>query len=189
VSEPAESQVKRLEPVRGLEVVWRGVYEVAHAGARYAVEVDFFDFAEKVHLYRDGMRVETKKSPARFVIDGEAVIESSMGVFGMKTLRLVDGSSEIPLRPAEGVAEARRAAFERDHPGAGRLIGALAWLVLVIALLIEIPELVRVIGDAVGLDFDPPVELPPFADGVLGVLALAAALDRALRFKSNRWLD
>jgi hypothetical protein len=66
----------QLKPVRGLEVVWRSVYEVDHAGHRYAVEADYFDFADKLRLYRDGTRVETRKSPARFDVEGGAVIEA-----------------------------------------------------------------------------------------------------------------
>jgi hypothetical protein len=70
-----------------------------------------------------------------------------MGLLGMRRLRLVEPGRETQLQPATGTAEARRAAFERDHP------------------------------------------LPPLALGALGVLALAAALDRALRFQHNRLLD
>jgi hypothetical protein len=177
-----------LEPVRGLQVIWRGVYEIEHAGHSYAVEVDYFDFAEKVHLYRERTRIATEKSPARFGVDGGATIEASMGLLGMKRLRLVETGRETTLRPAAGTAEARRAGFERDHPRASRLIGALAWIILVVALIVEIPQLIDLVAGAIGVDFDPPIELPPFALGVLGVLALAAALDRALRFQHNRLL-
>jgi hypothetical protein len=189
VSERGQGATERLKPVRGIEVIWRGVYEVDHAGHHYAVEVDYFDFAEKVRLYRDGTRVNTRKSPARFEIDGGAAIEASMGLLGMKTLRLIEPGGETALTPAEGVAEARRADFERRNPRVSRIVGVLAWLVLVIALIIEIPEIIRLIGDAVGFEFTPPIQLSPLANGLLGVLALAAALDRALLFKSNRWLD
>jgi hypothetical protein len=179
---------ERLDPVQGLEVIWRGVYEVEHAGHSYAVEVDFFDFAERVHLYRDRIRIATTKSPVHFEIEGRAVIEASMGLFGMKRLRLIEPGGEAALRPAAGVAEARRAEFERDHPEAGRLIGTLAWLVLLVALLVEIPQLIELVGDLLGFEFDSPIQLSPFALTVLGRLALAAAIDRALRFKCSRWL-
>jgi hypothetical protein len=138
---------ERLEPVRGVQVISRGVYEIDYAGHSYTVEVDYFDVAEKVHLYRDGARIATEKSPARFELDGGATIEAQMGLLGMKRLRLVEPGRETQLQPATGTAEAGRAAFERDHP------------------------------------------LPPLALGALGVLALAAALDRALRFQHNRLLD
>jgi hypothetical protein len=164
-------------------VIWRGVYEIDHAGHSYAVEVDYFDFAEKVHLYKDRTRIATDKSPARFEVDGGAAIEASM------RLRLVEPGRETQLQPAAGTAEARRAGFEQNHPQASRVIGALAWIILVLALIVEIPELIRLAGDALGFEFDPPIQLPPLALGALGVLALAAALDRALRFQHTRLLD
>jgi hypothetical protein len=48
--------------------------------------------------------------------------------------------------------------------------------------------LIALIGRAVGADFEPPITLPGAANFTLGIAALAAALERALRFKSNRWL-
>lgn len=177
-----------LKPVSGLEVIWRGVYEVDRAGHSYAVEVDFFDFAERIHLYRDGTRIETKRSPARFEAERGTVIEAAMGLPGMKKLRLVDGRGETALRPAAGTAEARRADFERRHARGSRLVGALAWLVLVVALVVEIPELIALAGNAAGFELSSPFGLPRLVTGALGVLALAAALDRALRFKRSRWL-
>jgi hypothetical protein len=102
VSERDQGATERLKPVRGIEVVWRGVYEVDHAGQHYAVEVDYFDFAEKVRLYRDGTRVDTRKSPARFEIDAGTTIEASMGLLGMKTLRLVKPGGETPLATRRG---------------------------------------------------------------------------------------
>jgi hypothetical protein len=44
------------------------------------------------------------------------------------------------------------------------------------------------IGNALGADFEPPFTLPGVANFLFGIAALAAALERALRFKSNRWL-
>jgi hypothetical protein len=181
---------ERLEPVRGLQTIWRGVYEAEHRGHSYAVEVDYFDFAERIHLYRDGARIPTERSPARFDIDGGgAAIEARMGLLGMRDLFLEEAGRELALRPASGTLEARRAGFERGHPRASRVLGVLAWLILAVALVIEIPALIALAADAIGLDFDPPLELPPGVLTVLGIAALAAALDRALRFKHSRWLD
>ena len=169
-------------------MIWRGVYEVEHAGHAYAVEADFFDFAEKLHLYRDGARVETRKSPARFEVDDGATIEAAMGLLGMKTLRLVDDEGESVLRPAAGTAEARRLSFERGHPTASRLVGAVSCLVLIVALVIEIPELVGLVADVAGFEFSSPFDLPSAVLGALGIFALAAALERGLRFERSRWL-
>ena len=102
-----------LQPVRGLEVIWRGVYEVEHAGHAYAVEVDFFDFAEKLHLYRDGARVETRKSPARFEVDDGATIEAAMGLLGMR--HTAGRRRASPSRPAAD-GRSSRLSFERGIP-------------------------------------------------------------------------
>jgi hypothetical protein len=59
------SMGEQLKPVSGLNIIRRGVYEAEHAGSTWAVEVDYFDFSERIHLYRDGNKVETKKSPSR----------------------------------------------------------------------------------------------------------------------------
>ena len=59
---------------------------------------------------------------------------------------------------------------------------------LVVALLYEVPQLIALIAKAIGMDFESPVTLPGAANFVLGIAALAAAVERALRFKSNRWL-
>jgi hypothetical protein len=57
-----------------------------------------------------------------------------------------------------------------------------------VALIYEVPQLIALVGSASGADFEPPFTLPGAANFALGVTALAAALERALRFKSNRWL-
>ena len=57
-----------------------------------------------------------------------------------------------------------------------------------LALVYEVPQLISLILGAVGVDYEPPVTLPGAANFMLGIAALAAAIERALRFKSNRWL-
>ena len=80
------------------------------------------------------------------------------------------------LTPADGTAEAWRLQLERERPELSRLIGVISWIVLVVALLTDIPQLIGLIA------------LPTAVNILLGVAALAAAIERALRFKSNRWL-
>jgi hypothetical protein len=171
-----------------LDVIRRGVYEVDDAGHSYAVEVDYFDFGEKVRLYRDGTQVEEKKSPARFQIRDGAVIEAKMGLLGMRKLQLLGTEGETPLPPAPGTAEARRANFERQHPTGSRLLGAASWVILVIALVIEIPQLIDLLAEKLNFAFDSPLLLPSPVNTFIGILALLAAVERALRFKHNRLL-
>jgi hypothetical protein len=60
--------------------------------------------------------------------------------------------------------------------------------VLVAALIYEMPQLIASVSDVSGADFEPPFTLPGPANFLPGLAALAAALERALRFKNNRWL-
>jgi hypothetical protein len=69
-----------LKPVRGVDVIRRGVFVIDDSGHAYAIEVDYFDFGEKVRLYRDGTHVEEKNSPATSEIGDDAVIEAKMGL-------------------------------------------------------------------------------------------------------------
>jgi hypothetical protein len=141
-----------------------------------------------VHLYGDGIEVEVQKSPATFRLGASATIEASMSVLGMRQVDLVVEGETTLLTPVEGTAEAWRLQLERERPDLSRLIGVISWIVLAVALVYEVPQLLALIGGVIGADFESPVMLPGAANFILGIAALAAALERALRFKSNRWL-
>ena len=150
--------------------------------------MDYFDFREKLHLYRDGVEVDVQRSPAKFALDQTATIRAAMGLLGMRQVELVVEGETTTLAPVDGTAEAWRLRLARERPEASRLIGAISWVVLVTALIYEVPQLIALIGDVVGADFEPPFTLPGPATFLLGLAALAAAVERALRFKSDRWL-
>ena len=159
-----------------------------HGGHVWTVDLDYFDFGENLHLYRDGVEVEVQKSPATFHLGGSATIEAAMSLLGMQRVDLVVDGEATMLTPVEGTAEAWRLQLERERPGVSRLIGAISWTVLAVALVYEVPQLIALIGRVIGADFEPPVTLPGAANFILGIAAFAAALERALRFKSSRWL-
>jgi hypothetical protein len=182
------SQARPLRPLGGWDLVSRGRFEARHAGHVWTVDLDYFDLGEKLHLFRDGVEVEVQRSPARFELGESATIEAAMGLLGMRRVDLVVEGEARRLTPVDGTAEGWRLKLARERPGASRLIGALSWAVLVVALVYELPQLVALLGSALGADFEPPVTLPGAANLALGVAALAAAVERALRFKSNRWL-
>jgi hypothetical protein len=182
------SQARPLRPLGGWDLISRGRFEVRHDGHVWTVDLDYFDFGEKLYLYRDGVEVEMQKSPAKFELGESATIEASMGLLGMRQVDLVVDGEATMLTPVDGTAEAWRLRLARERPETSRLIGAVSWAVLVVALLYEVPQLVAWIGGALGADFDPPVTVPGAANFALGIAALAAALERALRFKSSRWL-
>ncbi len=154
----------------------------------WTVDLDYFDFGEKLYLYRDGVEVEVQKSPATFHLGAGATIEASMSILGMRQVDLVVGGETTMLTPVEGTAEGWRLQLARERPGLSRLIGAISWTVLVVALVYEVPQLIALTGGPIGAEFEPPIMLPGVANFTLGIAALAAALERALRLKSNRWL-
>jgi hypothetical protein len=170
---------RSLRPLGGWDFVSRGRFETHHDGHVWTVDLDYFDFAENLHLYRDGVEVEVQKSPATFHLGAGATIEASTSLLGMRQVDLVVEDEATMLTPVEGTAEGWRLQLERERPRVSRLIGAISWTVLAVALVYEVPQLTALIGGAVGVDFEAPITLPA---------ALAAALERALRFKSNRWL-
>lgn len=148
-----------------------------------------------------------RKSPVRFPLEDGAAIEAPLALYGMKRAHLVEGaavlSGVLPGVPARGralaplpeTAEARRAAFDRQHPVASRLMAAAAWLVLAVALATQIPNLANslangaaLVGFPLGFSL-PTLPLPDAANTALGVLGIAAGLDRGLRMVHNPLLD
>ena len=60
------AESRSLRPLGGWDLVSRGRFEARHDGHVWTVDLDYFDFGEKLHLYRDGVEVEMQKSPAKF---------------------------------------------------------------------------------------------------------------------------
>jgi hypothetical protein len=179
---------RSLRPLGGWDLVSRGRFEARHDGRVWTVDLDYFDFGEKLHLYRDGVEVDVQKSPAKFELDPDATIEAAMGLLGMRQVDLVVDGETTMLTPVDGTAEGWRLRLARERPETSRLIGAVSWTVLAVALIYEVPQLIAFLGNALGAHVEPPFTLPGAANFLLGVAALAAALERALRFKSSRWL-
>ncbi len=177
------SEQGSLKPLDGWGVFFRGRFETQHDGHTWTLDVDFLDPAQKLRLYRDGSSVEVQKSPATFELGPSTKIEAATGVFGMRQIDLVEAGETRALAPVDGTPEAWRLRLERDRPQLSRTIGAISWVVLVIAFVTGTAELIALAG------IDPPFEVAKPLGTLIGVAALLAALERALRFKSNRWLD
>jgi len=176
------TESRPLKPLGAWGFVSRGRFETRHDGHTWTVDVDYFDVGDKLSLYCDGVAVEEQKSPATFGLGAGARIEASIGLLGMRQIDLVVGAARTTLTPVEGTAEAWRLRLQRERPRLSRLVGALSWTVLVIAVLAEVPQLI-----ALGTDLDTAL-MPPAFNTIIGLAALVAALERALSFKSNRWL-
>lgn len=183
------------KPIRGVARIWRGGYATDHAGSRWIVGVDFFDWDERMHLYRDGHLVDTQRKRATFVLPGEAVIESKMALYGMAHVRLVDGDRREPLRPVEGSAEKWRADLDRRHPRTSRVVGILALALVIFGVVTQVPEIVNLVLGLLGemggeIDWRAPTfDLGGPANTVIGVAAVAAALERGLSMRHIRGLD
>lgn len=171
--------------------VYRSVMQVDHAGSRWHIDVDFFDWDEKVHLYRDGRLDRVQRGKARFELEDGARIEAAMSTYGLRRAHLVlpDGT-ERRLDPAPGTAERWRADLERDHPTASRRLAYVSWTVLVVALVLQVPQLLALGSVLTGwYEFTSPVTLPGWLDTVLSVGGTLAGIERALRLRYHWLLD
>ena len=180
-----------LRPVRGWDLLWRGSFAAQHGNSEYVIDVDYFDFSERIHLYCDGALLDTKKSPATFALNADTEVVAAMSLYGMKRVDLIDRArgATTHFQPRAGTAEAWRAALAQRHPILNRWIGIASWTVLACAAATQLPVLFNSsVAQLTGSPL-PQLELPVWLNTVLGIAGLLAALDRALQLKYNRWLD
>lgn len=180
------------------DVLRRGLYGVEWQGEHWVVEVDYFDVTETIAVRCDGVEMAKGRSPLRHQIAPGVWIEAAMALYGMKRARLVDEAtgSEIALTPLEGTAEDVRLRFERRHPVVSKVISSAAWTVLLVALVTQVPNLVNSFLNVVdmmplpvSLPRVPAFDLPDWLNCLLGVMGVAAGVDRGLRMKHNPLLD
>lgn len=145
-------------------------------------------------LYRDGRHHATSKLPAAFEVPG-GTIEVVASGYGLKRCHFVaDAGAVTQLSPDRASAEGRRARLDHDHPVLSRAIGALSFVVLVVALVLGIPQIVEqvsmipVVADNLGT-FTSPIQLPLWLNIALVVAALVASTERALRLRYHWLLD
>jgi hypothetical protein len=176
-------------PVRGWGVLWRSAFVLWHGGHEYVVDVDFLDWDERIRLYRDRRLVDEQRSRARFDLGG-AALEARMSLYGMRYVRVVDAvghRQDVP--PMPGTAEAWRDRMDRERPTASRAVGVTAWVVLVVALVTQVPQLLDLVSGFTG--WTPPFvpDLPASVNTVLSVAGVVAAVDRGLRRRYHPLLD
>lgn len=180
------------------DALWRGLYGIEREGVSWVVEVDYFDFAEKVRIFRDSVLAFEGRSPARFEVAPGVEIQATMALYGMKRIHLVDsatGRAEM-LQPLPGTAEFARGRFGREHPVASAAIAVVAWCTLLVALVTQVPNainslvgLIDLLHIPVSVAKVPVFDLPGWVNTLLGVLGICAGLDRGLRMKHNALLD
>ncbi|KIP53494.1 hypothetical protein [Leucobacter komagatae] len=180
-----------LPPISGWDIVTRGSFAIEHSGEELVVDVDYFDFSERIRLYRAGQLLETRSSPATFSVDETTRVEAEMSLLGMKRVDLVDTSSAERLRfqPRSGTGEAWRAELANRWPRLNRALGVASWSVLAFSLLTQLPVYFNMtVGRLVGAEL-PTFDFLAGVNTALSVAGVIAALDRALQLKYNRWLD
>lgn len=191
-----------LPPFRWWQLLGRSVFELPAApgrAARYTVDVrhmgDRTDGAVRARLYRDGALAAVSKLPTAFPVEGGA-IEVAVNSIGLRRCHFVPDGNRAGahvLTPLPASAEGRRARFDRTHPGASRIIGALALAAVLIGVAVGGYELVMQLSripavvDAIGV-IDRPVRIPLEIGIAVGAGAVLGGIERALRLRST-WLD
>lgn len=205
--EPGHGRV--LTPFRWWQLLGRSLFSIAlptegaastDATTTWTVDVMYWtQFATeegtmRAHLYRDGQHHARSTLPAAFPVPG-GTIEVDASPYGLKRCQFVpDRGPERRLVPDPASGEARRARFDRTHPGMSRAIGAVSVLLLIPVLILLLPQLAEVITSLppVQQQFGvlvSPVELPVWLNVTLTLLAAAASTERALRLRHHRVLD
>jgi len=192
-----------LKPFRWWQMLSRSVFSLTiprEDGAEtvYTVSVKHGGDSETgvvtAQLYRDGILTAVSKLPAFFAVPG-GTIEVATSTFGLKRCHYVtDDGREQQLEPDPRSAEGRRAAFDRAHPAASRVVGGVAVLVLIVGVVVAVPQLIEAFSAIPPLaerfgTFDSPIQLPVVANVVVGIATGAASIERALRLRYNWLLD
>ncbi|ANS68664.1 hypothetical protein SLINC_6440 [Streptomyces lincolnensis] len=149
----------------------------------------------KAHLYLDGRHHAESKVPAVFPVRGGTVEVRASG-FGLKRCHYVTAEgAEFQLVPDPASAEGRRARLDRSHPALSRRIGFLSLITLVVGLVLLVLQLAEQVTRApeglaqyVGT-FTSPIDLPAWANTVVGLCTATASTERALRLRYNALLD
>ena len=175
---------RALAPMRWWQSLYRSVMGTDHGGVRWDVDMDFFEWQDTFVLYRDGRQDRIQHGKAAFGLQDGARI-------GLRRAHLVlpDGT-ERPLEPARGTAERWRADLEDRHPILSRRLGAASWTVLVVALALQVPQLVALASELTGwFTFTSPISLPSWLNTPLSIAGVLAGIERALWLRYHWLLD
>lgn len=175
----------------GWQWLWRTQMGTEVGGVTWDIDVDFFDIDEKVHLYADGRQDRVQRSTSSFEIPPGHRIELAWGWYGLKRAHLVDPVGRATqLEPRPGTGERWRADLEHDRPELSRVLSAVSWTLVVLALLLQIPQLLQFLSGWTGwFDFTSPVSMPGWLNATLSTGGILAALERALRMRHHWLLD
>lgn len=168
----------------------RTAAEIHHDNHRYRVELRLFDFGKNLTLLRDEAEIARASSPAKFPIGGDAVIEVATSEYGFSRAVLRHDGSTRELEPATGTWEHTRSRWGERHPVASKIVAVVSGIVVALSLVFLALELLEVFTSAEwargllgGWSFTSPIDFPPAALVVCGVIVGVAALERGLRMK------
>lgn len=193
---------RALQRFRWWQLPVRSLFWLPEAGGaqigRYAVDVRHWaqldDDKVRAHLFVDGRHELESKLPASFPVAGGA-IEVAMSAYGFKRCHYVTaGGAAFQLTPDPASAEGRRARLDAERPALSRAIGVASVLMLVIGLGLNLLQLaeplsqIPPVAENVGT-FTSPVRLPLWLNIALGVGAVLASMERALRLRYSPLLD
>lgn len=145
-------------------------------------------------LYRNGVHHARSKLPAEFPVTG-GTVQVATSTFGLKRCHYVTtAGAERQLLPDPVSAEGRRARLVRDHPFLSRVIGAVSWTVLAVALVLGVPQIVQQLSEIPPVaehlgTFTSPFQLPGWFNIGLAVATVLASTERALRLRYHWLLD
>lgn len=188
-----------LKPYRWWQLLGRSLFylrrEVAPGTSHvYAVDVEYFSWEDDVRFYTDGVQTARSALPAAFPVPG-GVVEVATSTVGLSRIHFVpnDGDAQV-LQPDRRSAEGLRARFGRRFPRWSRVIGWLAILILLVGLVVAGPQLLELVtqldwvAERFGT-FTSPFAFPAWANTLLFVLGIVAALERALTLRSHWLID
>lgn len=148
----------------------------------------------RAHLFVDGRHMAASRLPAVFPVDG-GVIEVAMSSYGIRRCHYRPlGGQPRRLMPDPASAEGRRASFGARRPGLSRAIGIGSVLLLVIGVGLNLLQLAEPVSQIPSVTqrvgtFESPVHLPIWLNLALGVGAVLASMERALRLRYSFLLD
>lgn len=194
-NEPHPGDGASLAPYSRTQVANRTVLGLTYAGHAWAVDYDFFEWDDRVSLYRDGERTAVAKQPAAFPVPGGR-IEFATTWFGVRRAHLVPAAGpEQPLSPHPKTLEAGRQRLAQRHPVMSAVLATAAVAVLLVGLVVAVCGVVDTLthtelaGDRLGWAFDSPFDLDGEATTVLTVAGILAIVERALSMRHHWLLD
>ncbi|WP_041842861.1 hypothetical protein [Actinoplanes friuliensis] len=160
----------------------------------YAVEVRQGSERTMAHVFLNGRHHAQAPLPAVIPV-AHGTIEIAKSNFGLKRASFVsDDNVEHQLVADPSSLIGRRLRYEREHPQASRIIGAVSIAVLLVGVGLNLIQLLEPLSAIPPVQerfgtFESPVSLPVWLNVALGAAAVLGSMERGLRLKYSWLLD